>query len=127
VEYRNGLELQHTMSWPGDGKEKGARLVVKTYKGEREEYVGTGEWGLFKLLEQAQLTAPAPGSRTFNAKWKMRSLDTEVNIAFEPTREAPFFGRAPEKGERVGFLQLFRSPQAKAPRSVGRSGGGCEG
>jgi type VI secretion system protein ImpL len=126
VEYRNGLETLQTFVWPGEGKEKGARLVVKTNKGEREEYVGTGEWGLFKLLEQAQLSPPSGGSRAFNARWKMRSLDTEVNIVFEPQRDSPFYGRT-TGGEKGGFLQLFRGPNVKAPRSIGRNSEGCEG
>ncbi len=125
IEYKNGPETQQGFVWPGEGKEKGARLVVRTNKGEKEEYVGPGEWGLFHLLEQAALEPPSSGSRAFTAKWKMRSLGTDVSIVFEPSRDAPFFGAS--SGGKAEFLRPFRGANVKPPRMVGRSGSGCDG
>ncbi len=125
AEYKMGPDLRHTFVWPGEGKEKGARLEVRTSSGNAV-VEQAGEWGLYRVLEQAQIDPPSGGGRTFTAKWKLPTVGTEVAIVFEVAKDSPFFGTL-RPGERPELLKPFRGPLAKAPAAVGKGGGSCEG
>lgn len=120
-QYRNGPEEWKTFKWPGDGA-AGATLTAIGHVGrggeERE-----GEWGLFRLLEEAKIKA-LPGQRTFVAEWDFTAAGIgRVRLKFRPKRaDTPFFGL----GGRKRFMTIFRTKNLNVPRSVTAGARRCE-
>jgi type VI secretion system protein ImpL len=121
-EYRNGPEEWHSFQWPGAGNSPGAVLRVRSNKGVVETLQQEGEWGLFRLFEEASVRA-SNGARVFTLVWRIPSLDTEVAIDIRPARgDSPFVGGV--KGQKAQLLMPFRAPGVTPPPDLGH-GAGC--
>jgi type VI secretion system protein ImpL len=82
-----------------------------------------GEWGLFRLFEEASVRASS-GARVFTLVWRIPSLDTEVAIDIRPARgDSPFIGET-RPGQRGQLLQPFRISGVVPPPDLGH-GAGC--
>jgi len=122
-EYRNGPEEWHSFQWPGAGTTRGAVLRVRSNKGVVETLQQEGEWGLFRLFEEASVRG-AGGGRVFTLVWKIPSLDTEVAIDIRPARgDSPFIGNV-KPGQKGQLLQPFRTAGVIPPPDLGQ-GAGC--
>lgn len=96
--YTNTPEEWLAVQWPAkDAKSRGAKVKVRGFSGLNEEIVRLGDFGLFHLLEAADVrpgTAAAKGAEVpvLVATWKLRSQsDAVVKIDVRPTRtDAPF-------------------------------------
>ena len=120
VEYRNGPEEWHRITWPG--KTPGASLRVRTADGREETLQRDGEWGLFRLLEGGSLKGE-PRATSFAMAFDMQGLGAAVTIDFQTARsDTPFFGV--RRGGRPRWLGPFRGGAA-APLEICRDGKGC--
>jgi type VI secretion system protein ImpL len=96
--YRNTPEEWLTAQWPAkNAKERGAKIVVRGYAGLKESIDRSGDFGLFRLLEAAEIRPIAGGARrgrppAFVASWKLSTLPgATVSMAFRPAKaEHPF-------------------------------------
>jgi type VI secretion system protein ImpL len=86
--YRNEPQQWTTMTWPG--KTHGAKLKVKGAGGLSEEISRTGDFGLFHLLDSADLKT---NGRTAVATWELKATGTtaivKMDIRFQRT-QTPF-------------------------------------
>ncbi|HLK99780.1 MAG TPA: type VI secretion system membrane subunit TssM [Myxococcaceae bacterium] len=120
--YKNEPEKWMPFKWPGDGKNPGAAIKVRTARGQPETLERDGEWGLLRLMEDGAAQVDK-GARVFSMKWKMPGTNSEVVIDFRPDRTAtPFFGVSP--GPTTPMLQPFRGSNVTPPKTIGR-GQGC--
>lgn len=80
MRYRNGPQPWQTFTWPGTGKQQGARLQVVAFNGESITVSNQqGRMGLVRLLSQAQ--ARNLDSQTVQLSWKTpktNSRDPEI-------------------------------------------------
>jgi type VI secretion system protein ImpL len=121
LDYRNGPEEWHRLTWPGPNRGRGAYLRVRTAAGREESFQQDGEWGLFRLLEAGAVKGQ-PGTSAFTASWALPTLNASVVVDFKPDRsETPFFGA--RYGARR-FLAPFRTG-GLPPGDIGGGGGGC--
>ncbi|GAB5544727.1 MAG: type VI secretion system membrane subunit TssM [Sandaracinaceae bacterium] len=127
VEYHNGPERWHRFTWPGESPEAGASLEIRGADGIHERLEQTGEWGLFRLLEQGTVTSQSRGNRVFTQTWRLRDHQVDVHIEIRPVRgDAPFFGIAGRERNPV-FLQPLRATQADPPREIVSGRSTCRG
>lgn len=112
VSHANGPEEWVRIEWPGESPD-GASIEA------REQFVRgrierQGEWGFFRLLEQATVSGSI-GSEIFVVKWDLRDQDTGiVELKFRTTEDAtPFFG-TPQRP--VAFMEVFRHEDLQPPR-----------
>ncbi|MFK7986010.1 MAG: type VI secretion system membrane subunit TssM [Sandaracinaceae bacterium] len=122
-EHHNGPERWHRYTWPGDSPEAGSSLEVRGAGGLHERLEQTGEWGLYRLLEQATVTESSRGNRVFTMTWRLRDHQTDVAIQIRPVRgDAPFFG-VRGRSRRPVFLQPLRGRDVDPPQQIvsGRS------
>ncbi len=119
LSYRNGPEVWTSMVWPGDGN-KGMRIEAKGF-GVHADLEQEGDWGLFRVMERGTVRASEDG-RSFTVQWDFRDEKAGlVQMKFRPKRaDAPFFHR---RGGR--FMDMFRSKELLAPRSIVASGASC--
>ncbi|MET0286719.1 MAG: ImcF-related family protein, partial [Polyangiales bacterium] len=116
VDFHNGPERWVQVTWPGASERRGASLRVRG-DGIDELVAQDGEWGLVRLLEQGEVTAPV-GERFFSARWRLHTQH-DVLIDVRPSRsENPLVGAR-------GFLDLFRGPGVEVPRALTREAKGC--
>jgi type VI secretion system protein ImpL len=116
VDFHNGPERWVRVTWPGTSDRRGASLRVRG-DGIDETVVQDGEWGLFRLLEQSEVAAPA-GERFFSARWRLHTQH-DVIVDMRPARsENPLVGPK-------GFLELFRGPGVEVPRALTREAKAC--
>ncbi len=109
------------MTWPAQGKAPGAMLRVRMAGGREETLQQEGEWGLYRLLESAQVTGQ-PGQRDFVASFPFPASGVTVVLDFRAARsEAPFFGI--RHGGRL--LAPFRASLAP-PNTIGGGIPPCE-
>jgi type VI secretion system protein ImpL len=119
IEYRNGPEEWHKLTWPG--KSPGASLRVRAADGQEEVLQRDGEWGLFRLLEAGSVKGE-PRGLEFSMAFPLQALGASITIDFRPVRsESPFFGSR-RGGRRL--LEPFRAAGAP-PGQIGRSGSAC--
>lgn len=96
--YTNTPEEWLAVQWPAkDAKARGAKVKVRGFSGLKEEIVRLGDFGLFHLLEAADVRpgiAAAKGAEipVLVATWKLRSqAEAVVKMDLRPTRtDAPF-------------------------------------
>ncbi len=123
VEYHNGPESWTRLEWPGAEPAAGARLDVRGAHGLHERLRQEGEWGLFRLLEAAEVGGER-GARTFRATWRLRGRGVEVTIDVRPVRsDTPFFGRGSGRGNRL--LSPVRAPGVRVPRNIAAGAADC--
>ncbi|HEU4535287.1 MAG TPA: ImcF-related family protein, partial [Polyangiaceae bacterium] len=78
--YRNTPEEWLTAQWPAkNAKERGAKIVVRGFAGLKESIDRSGDFGLFRLLEAAEIRPVAGAARrgrppAFVASWKLSTL-----------------------------------------------------
>ncbi|MBL4689245.1 MAG: type VI secretion system membrane subunit TssM [Nannocystaceae bacterium] len=121
LQYRNGPESWTTFRWPGDGAAGASLEAVSHVSADKAEQ--EGEWGLFRLLEEAKIKA-LPGGRVFVAEWDFTSGGIGlVRLKFRTKRvDTPFFG----VGGTRRFMTIFRTKNLSVPRSVTRGARRCE-
>lgn len=117
-EHHNGPERWHRYTWPGDSPEAGASLEVRGAGGLHERIEQTGEWGIYRLLEQATVTETSRGNRVFTMTWRLRDHQVDVGIQVRPVRgDAPFFGVRGRSNAPV-FLQPVRGRDVDPPQQI---------
>lgn len=58
VDYSQGRSYAHPVTWPGDAQRSGASLRAIVASGDPPKSIVTeGEWALFRLLDEAEMTA----------------------------------------------------------------------
>jgi type VI secretion system protein ImpL len=118
VEYHNGPERWSRFTWPGESPEAGSSLEIRGADGIHERLEQTGEWGLFRLLEQGTVTSQSRGNRVFTMTWRLRDHQVDVNMEVRPVRgDAPFFGIAGRE-RTPAFLQPLRGANVDPPREI---------
>ncbi|MEE9384503.1 MAG: type VI secretion system membrane subunit TssM [Nannocystaceae bacterium] len=123
IDYRNGPERWQRLAWPGEGDKRGASLRARG-RGINGILEQEGEWGLFRLLDQGQVSGSA-AKRVFSVRWDLSSQNAGiVTMKFRPTRGAtPFFGVAERP---VKFLGLFRHKSVRVPRKIVADRAACK-
>lgn len=116
IDFHNGPERWHRVSWPGEGDKPGASMRVKG--AHIDETLGQdGEWGLFRLLDKGTIFANA-GERFFTARWRLHTQN-DVTIDIRPARlENPFVGPK-------AYLEAFRADGVQVPASIAANGKAC--
>lgn len=123
VTYRNGPLEWKNIHWPGDGQKTGAVLRVKG-AGIDETIPAEGEWGLFRLLDQAAIKPEGPPP-AFAAVWTLKGKAVEVKIVFKPgQRENPFIDPK-DTSPHPQIFHVLRAKDAVPPASIAK-GGKCE-
>jgi type VI secretion system protein ImpL len=112
--YRNEPEQWLTVQWPGKGQH-GARLRVKGAGGLDEEISRPGDFGLFRLLDLAEVKpgragGKADGSPTLVATWDLHATrdKTVVNFDLRPARN--------ENPLVPGYFSTYKCPRVIAVR-----------
>jgi len=117
VDFHNGPERWHAVTWPGQGAKHEASLRVRGANVD-ETLVQEGEWGLFRLLDKGTITAD-PSERLFTARWRLRTQN-DVTVDIRPARlDNPFVGRH-------AYLAAFRGEGTLAPAAIALRGKACE-
>lgn len=125
VEYHNSPERWTRYTWPGESPEAGASLEVRGEGGIHERLEQTGEWGLFRMLEQGTVTSTSRGNRVFTMTWRLRDADVDVSIQIRPVRgDAPFFGVA-GRTRNPPLLQPLRGRNVDPPREIASGSRTC--
>ena len=121
IVYRNEPQSWKPLVWPGSEGDPGARLRA-TGLGKNGEVVKNGEWGFWRLLDEATVSGRV-GQQTYSIKWDLSDQQVGViTIRLRPKRaETPLFG-VPSRGSRK-YLGLFST--LRVPRSV-VSGYACQ-
>ncbi len=118
MEHHNAPERWTRFTWPGESPEAGATLEVRGAGGIHERIEQTGEWGLFRLLEQGTVTTTSSGNRVFTMTWRLRDHEVDVSIQIRPVRgDAPFFGVA-GRTRNPAMLQPLRGRNVDPPREI---------
>lgn len=116
VDFHNGPEKWHRITWPGEAEQRGASMRVKGARID-ETLVQEGEWGLFRLLDKGTISAN-PGERFFTARWRLHTQN-DVAIDIRPARvENPFVGAK-------AYLEAFRADGVEVPRAIAAHAKGC--
>jgi type VI secretion system protein ImpL len=112
--YRNEPEQWLTVTWPGKGQH-GARLRVKGTGGLDEEISRPGDFGLFRLLDLAEVKpgragGKSDGTPTLVATWDLHATRDKavVNLDFRPSRN--------ENPLVPGYFKAYRCPRVIAVR-----------
>jgi type VI secretion system protein ImpL len=106
--YKNEPEQWLRVQWPGKSVH-GARLRVRGAAGLDEEISRPGDFGLFRLLDAADVTAgkaagKAAGATTLVASWDLRAAkETVVRLDIRPVRNENPLG--------PGFFQGYACPR----------------
>jgi type VI secretion system protein ImpL len=127
VEYHNGPATWPQLKWPTEGSSSGTSLTVHSVKGETEEITETGEWGLFRLLEQGKLKSRDIAA--FTVVWKFPKIagSPEVAMDVRPARTQTPFLSPSHPGERSGILlHPFRGADVVPPAGVGTGPAVCQ-
>jgi type VI secretion system protein ImpL len=110
--YRNEPEQWLTVTWPGKTPH-GARLRVRGAGGLDEEISRPGDFGLFRLLDAAQVKPGRAGGRadgvpTMVATWDLRATrdSASVSLDLRPTRN--------ENPLAPGFFRGYTCPRSIA-------------
>ncbi len=118
VEYHNEPEHWTRFTWPGDDPVAGASIEIRGEGGIHERLEQSGEWGLFRLLEQGTVTSTSRGRRVFTMTWRLRDHQVDVAVDIRPVRgDAPFFGVAGRE-RNPPLLQPLRSRNAEPPQQI---------
>ena len=89
VVYQNWKESWVRTGFPG----RGAKLRVSTTKGEVEEIAREGDWGLFRLLDEAKQNRQVDTEEYLTAVWPLASTQARIRVDFRPTSlSRPFSG-----------------------------------
>lgn len=116
VDFHNGPEKWVRIRWPGTQGKPGVVMRVRGATVDERVY-GKGEWGLFRFLDAARISA-VPGERFFTGTWTLNTQN-RVRVDFRPARaQNPFV----HKGR---FLGAFRGERALAPRVIATGGPSC--
>jgi type VI secretion system protein ImpL len=112
--YRNEPEQWLTVTWPGKGQH-GAKLSVKGAGGLDEEISRPGDFGLFRLLDLAQVKpgragGKPDGSPTLVATWDLRATKEKalVSLDIRPSRN--------ENPLVPGYFNAYKCPRVIAVR-----------
>lgn len=125
IEHHNAPERWTRFTWPGESPEAGASLEVRGSGGVHERLEQTGEWGLFRLLEQGTVTSTARGNRVFTMTWRLRDAEVDLSIEIRPVRgDAPFFGVA-GRTRNPPLLQPVRGRNVDPPREIASGRTSC--
>ncbi|HEY8428494.1 MAG TPA: type VI secretion system membrane subunit TssM, partial [Sandaracinaceae bacterium] len=117
-EYHNGPERWIRFTWPGENPVAGASIEIRGEGGIHERIEQSGEWGLFRLLEQGTVTSTSRGRRVFTMTWRLRDHQVDVSIDFRPVRgDAPFFGVAGRE-RNPPLLQPLRARDVDPPPEI---------
>ncbi len=117
-EHHNGPERWVRYTWPGESPEAGASLEVRGEGGIHERLEQTGEWGLFRLLEQGTVTTRSRGNRVFTQTWRLRDHQVDVAVQIRPVRgDAPFFGVF-GRTRSAPLMQPVRGRNVDPPREI---------
>lgn len=117
-EHHNGPERWIRYTWPGDSPEAGASLTIRGAEMIHERLEQTGEWGLFRLLEQGTVTEASRGHRVFTMTWRLRDHQIDVAIQIRPVRgDAPFFGIR-GRTRNPPLLQPLRGSYVDPPQQI---------
>jgi type VI secretion system protein ImpL len=124
-EHHNGPERWQRFAWPGDSPVDGASIEVRGEDGLHERVEQAGEWGLFRLLEQATVTSTSRGRRVFTMTWRLRDHQVDVAVDIRPVRgDAPFFGVLGRERNPM-FLQPLRSDHVDPPQQIASGRNTC--
>lgn len=125
IEYHNGPERWHTVSWPGKDPQAGAGFLARGGNGMQERAQHEGAWGLFRLFEAGTITRPS--SQLFTVGWQLRTHDVTLKIDFRPLHtESPFFGDPRRGSGALQLLQPLRDRDAAAPKQITHAGHPCD-
>lgn len=117
-EYHNGPERWIRYTWPGESPVDGARIEIRGEGGIHERIEQSGEWGLFRLLEQGTVTSTSRGRRVFTMTWRLRDHQVDVAMDIRPVRgDAPFFGVAGHD-RNPPLLQPLRARDVDPPPEI---------
>lgn len=124
VEYHNGPEEWHRLSWPGEeAPGAGATIEIRGEGGMHERIEQMGEWGLFHLLERGTVVSGA-GSRVFTVVWHLRTHNVDIAVDFRPVRaDTPFFGAAANRSNSL--MNPVRTRNVDVPREIVSDGRTC--
>lgn len=117
-EYHNGPERWTRYTWPGEDPVAGASIEIRGEGGIHERIEQSGEWGLFRLLEQGTVTQTSRGRRVFTMTWRLRDHQVDVAMDIRPVRgDAPFFGVAGHD-RNPPLLQPLRARDVDPPSEI---------
>ena len=123
VDYHNGPERWHPLTWPGSDPHAGAFIQVRGANGMHERVNQDGVWGLYRLIEAGTVTRTS--ATVFSVAWQLRTHDVIVRMDFRPKRaESPFFPRA-GSGRTLSFLSPVRERAGHPPAQILKSGTPC--
>ncbi|MBX3249714.1 MAG: type VI secretion system membrane subunit TssM [Myxococcales bacterium] len=114
LEYFNGPEQWSRVRWPGDNPAAGATLEIRGAHGRNERLRREGEWGLFRLLEDARVEVLT--ERQLRARWTLPGHGVEIVVELRAVRSrSPFV----EAGGRRALAPLrgIRFPREIRPAS----------
>jgi type VI secretion system protein ImpL len=118
TEHHNGPERWVRYTWPGESPEAGASLEIRGADMLQERLEQTGEWGLFRLLEQGTVTEHSRGHRVFTVTWRLRDHQIDVPVQIRPVRgDAPFFGIR-GRTRNPPLLQPVRGNHVDPPQQI---------
>jgi type VI secretion system protein ImpL len=121
VSYDNGPLRWQTLSWPGPEPERGASFMVRGRAIRGGDSI-EGVWGLFRLLEKADVTRGADDS--ISVIWRMPADDVRVWIELRPSGGGgPFFDPGDRSGPRL--LRVVRVSGVKAPHRIAKNQAAC--
>jgi type VI secretion system protein ImpL len=81
VRYRNEPQEWHPLAWPGTSETSGAAIMINA-GGSRQGYQFPGRWGLFKLLDTANIVQLNPTK--YRVEWTVKIQDEKiVKIRFD--------------------------------------------
>lgn len=116
----NNRDRFQPLDWPGAGKPPGAH-VEATIQGGTAKTSGDGEWGLFRLIEKADVNRD---DRLIILKVRFTNHKDIAEIRINPQHGAgnPLFGKvrpATIGGEaEVGLMGIFREKYLSPPRQL---------
>lgn len=117
------------VTWPGTGGSPLTRLEAQI-QGGTSKVEGAGFWGLFRLLEQGNITRSGRlvvakllfNDRVTSAEIRLNPQDGAGNPLFGRVRALPEGGAAPE----VGLMDIFRERRLSPPRQLFTNGLTCK-
>ena len=109
--YKNTPAEWTAVQWPAkEPKQRGAKVHVRGISGLDEEITRDGDFGLFRLLDAAEIAGgpgPRGGAAPFTAQWKLRSQKGAfVTLQIRPSKSESPFGK--------GFFTNLRAPRVIA-------------
>lgn len=127
VRHVNGPERWTRVAWPREESEvRGAMIAVQAQGGVRETLREQGVWGLFRLLELAEVHREP--NRVFRVRWQLSrpGLFVEVLIRPERTRSPLSQGRVGRRSGSRSLLQFLRRVR-QLPEGISNDQNGCGG